>query len=156
MIRVFARKTSATPDDELVYFDEPPLIMPDVNEIHVDCTFTWDKPRAEYLAEQWSAVHPNVKLGGVAYEQETGDFVLGRYIKKGYTITSRGCNNKCWFCHVPEREGKIREIPIENGWNLLDNNLLQCSEVHIRSVFAMLKQFQRQWARPQIIATMSG
>ena len=31
-------------------------------------------------------------------------------------------------------------MPIKNGWNIIDDNLLACSENHIRSVFKMLKE----------------
>ena len=68
------------------------------------------------------------------------------YLKKGYVITSRGCPNRCWFCNVWKREGEaIRELPITDGWNVLDDNLLACSDSHIKSVFAMLA---RQGRRP--------
>jgi hypothetical protein len=61
------------------------------------------------------------------------------YLKHGYVITSRGCNNACWFCKVPTREGGLRELPITAGHNILDDNFLGCSEKHIRAVFEMLK-----------------
>ena len=70
----------------------------------------------------------------------------GLYLKHGYTITSRGCHNNCWFCSVPKREGALRELPINDGWNILDDNLLACSENHIRAVFEMLK---RQKHKPE-------
>ena len=60
--------------------------------------------------------------------------------------TVRGCHNHCWVCFVPKREGTLRELPITDGWTLLDNNILVCSEKHIRAVFDMLK---RQKYRPQ-------
>ena len=60
-------------------------------------------------------------------------------MREGYTVTSRGCPNRCWFCSVWKREGnEVRELPIRDGWNVLDDNLLACSEAHIRAVFAML------------------
>jgi hypothetical protein len=31
-------------------------------------------------------------------------------------------------------------LPITDGWNVFDDNLLRCSEKHIRDVFAMLKR----------------
>jgi len=139
MIRVFPRKTKATPDDDLCFFGEPPL-FPIEDKVHVSCSFTYDKSRAEYLAEQWHRQGYDVELGGPAYDDFGSEFVSGRYMKKGYVITSRGCNNKCWFCYVWKREGRIRELPIVDGWNILDSNLLQCSESHIRNVFAMLKR----------------
>ncbi len=70
-----------------------------------------------------------------------GDFTPGLYLKRGYVITSRGCNNRCWFCSVPAREGyALRELPVTDGWNVLDDNLLACSPAHIDKVFEMLKR----------------
>ncbi len=142
MIRVFPRKTKATPNDGQVFVnrtpDIPALWVECSDEIHISCTFTWDKPKAEDLAERWTKLGYIAKLGGPAFDDPGGDFVPGRYLKPGYVITSRGCNNKCWFCLAGKREGVIRELPITDGWNVQDNNLLQCSEKHIRAVFAML------------------
>lgn len=142
MIRIFPRKTNATPDDGQVYFNDVPgqnLWTEPKGEVHVSCTFTWDMEDAARQAEKWRALgYDDVKLGGPAYDDPGGDFVPGRYLKKGYVITSRGCDNKCWFCLTHKREGNIRELPIADGWNVLDSNLLQCSEKHIRAVFAML------------------
>lgn len=140
--RVFPRLTKATPDDELCFFGTPPLLtLPEIDEVHVSCVFTYDREKAEELAYQWEVVGVPVKIGGPAYDDPAeGDFVPGRYLKKGYVITSRGCNNHCWFCSAWRREGKLRELPITPGWNVLDNNLLQCSEQHIRDVFHMLSQ----------------
>ncbi len=136
MVKVFPRKTNATPED--AHFDGPPLWKLPENDVHVSCTFTYDKPRAEVLADLWSKQGYNVKVGGPAYDDRGGQFVAGRYLKKGYVITSRGCNNDCWFCYTWKREGKIRELKVKTGWNILDSNLLQCSKKHIASVFAML------------------
>ena len=146
--RVFPRKTTASPDDELVFFGPPPLlILPEIDEVHISVTFTYDRSKAEELAEDWKWAGVPVKLGGPAYDDPaTGEFVPGRYLKKGYTITSRGCNNHCWFCVAPRREGGLRELEIKDGWIIADNNLLQCSEGHIRGVFDMLK---RQKKRPR-------
>lgn len=69
-----------------------------------------------------------------------GAFTPGMYLKSGYVITSRGCPNHCWFCSVPTREGNLRELPVTEGNNILDDNLLACSEQHIRTVFSMLKR----------------
>lgn len=137
--RVFPRITNATPIDDLCFFDAPPLWKVQCDEVHISTTFTYDKPRSEWLKKQWDAQGYNVKIGGAAYDDRGGDFVAGRYLKKGYVITSRGCNNNCWFCSVPKREGRIRELPIVEGHDVLDSNLLQCSEKHIRNVFVMLQ-----------------
>jgi hypothetical protein len=140
VIRVFPRKTKATPDDENVRINCAPGLFDEADEIHVSVTFTWDLPIAERLAREWSHVAP-VKIGGPATGEQGGDFTPGMYLKPGYVITSRGCPNRCWFCSVPKREGStIRELPITEGHNILDDNLLACSSHHIESVLAMLRR----------------
>lgn len=136
--RVFPRKTNASPDDALAFFDGPGFFPPEVDEVHVSVTFSYDMPIAERLARAWESVAP-VKIGGPACGDPGGDFVPGMYVKKGYVLTSRGCPNNCWFCDVHRREGGIRELPITKGSNVLDSNLLACSPEHIRAVFKMLK-----------------
>jgi len=136
--RVFPHKTKASPVDKLAFFGPPPMFLPEISEVHVSVTFTWDIKYAEWLAGQWEPVAP-VKMGGPAFNEAGADFVPGKYLKSGYVITSRGCPNKCWFCSVWKREPSLRELPIRNGWNVLDDNLLACSDQHIESVFTMLK-----------------
>lgn len=136
IIRVFPRKTKATPDDDLVRFG-PPDLFDEADEVHVSVTFTWDLPLAEKLARAWGPVAP-VKIGGPATGEKGNEFVPGRYVRNGYVITSRGCDNRCWFCSVWKREGNVRELPITAGNNVLDDNLLACSERHILGVFDML------------------
>lgn len=142
LIRVFPRRTKASPDDELAYFG-PPDLFAHADEVHIDCTFTWDKPRAEQLAEQWQSVAP-VKIGGVAYGDGGSEFVAARYVKRGYIFTSRGCPRKCWFCSVRKRTPVPFTLPIIDGWNILDDNLLAMPEEHVRAVFAMLKRQERR------------
>ena len=137
--RVFPRVTKATPTDPLVFYDAPGLFVPDVDEVHVSVAFSWDMQQAEFLADQWRHVAP-VKIGGPAFNQPGAAFVPGMYVRDGYVITSRGCPNRCWFCSVWQRENGLTELPVTEGWNLLDDNILACSEQHIRSVFAMLKR----------------
>jgi len=136
--RIFPRKTEATPTDALCFFGEPPDEDLDIIAAHVSVTFSYDRGKAEKLAESWSRRYPT-KIGGVAFGDAGADFIPGRYLKPGYTITSRGCPNTCWFCDVWRREGAIRELPVVTGNNILDSNLLACSERHIKRVFEMLK-----------------
>lgn len=148
MIRAFPRKTQSSPTDNKAFFGGPHLWKADHDDrdVKISVTFTYDKPKAEFLAKQWDAAGYHVSVGGPAYGDPGGEFIPGRFIKKGLVITSRGCNNKCWFCTVPQREGRIRELEIKDGYNLLDNNILQCSEKHIRGVFEMLNR-QKQAAK---------
>ncbi len=146
IIRVFPRRTRATPDDSLTFTASPPKILPTASEVHVSCAFSYDLKKAEELAAAWQKTGLPVEVGGPAFDEPGGEFVPGRYLKKGFVITSRGCPNRCWFCSVPKREGfQLRELPIKDGWNVLDDNLLACSDEHIRAVFLMLA---RQPERP--------
>lgn len=144
IIRVFPRKTKATPTDDLTYFG-PPDLFAEADEVHVSVAFTYDRPRGEALAKQWRHVAP-VRVGGPAYglPEHNDAFVPGRYIKHGYTFTSRGCPRSCWFCRVHRvYKRQIHELPIQDGWNILDDNLLACSRPHVEAVFRMLQRVSR-------------
>jgi hypothetical protein len=138
--RVFTVKTKYTPEDEDVFFDAPGLFDQDYDQVHVSCSFSWDRAKAERLANVWRNVCDDVRLGGPAFGDPGGEFTPGLYLKKGYTITSRGCIRKCEYCLVPQREGKIRELKINDGRWVLDSNLLACSRPHVEAVFDMLER----------------
>lgn len=139
LMRVFPRRTKATPDDDLVRIGRPPDLFDEADAVHISVSFTWDKPLAESLAEQWRHVAP-VQVGGVAYGDKSLEFIPGRYIKPGYTVTSRGCPRRCWFCDVWKKWPKPVPLPIYDGWNILDDNLLACPREHVEAVFAMLRR----------------
>lgn len=139
IIRVFPRKTNATPDDPLAIIGRGPNKGDAADRIHVSVTFDWDKEKADQLAQAWSAVAP-VEVGGPAMGSPAGEFTPGQYLKHGYVITSRGCPWKCEACKVPLREGALRLLPIRDGWNVLDNNLLACPREHVEAVFKMLER----------------
>lgn len=129
-----------TPVDPDAYVGLPTLFsMSGYDEVHISVAFTWDIERANRLKREWEPYCGKVLIGGPALGDPGGDFYPGKYLKHGAVITSRGCPNKCGFCFVPKREGKIRELFINDGNNVLDNNLLACSRSHIDKVFAMLK-----------------
>jgi hypothetical protein len=135
--RVFPRRTRATPTDTLAFIGGPSPHPPEVDEVHVSVTFRRDLAEAEKLVRGWSAIAPTT-IGGPATGMAGGEFTPGMYLREGYTITSRGCPNHCWYCDVWRREGKVRELTIKPGWNVLDDNLLACSYGHIEKVFDML------------------
>lgn len=140
IIRVFPRRTKATPDDDMVFIGEPQLFRPEADEVHISCTFTWDIPEAERLYNLWSQYYSDVKIGGPGYRALAGanEFTPGLYLKPGYVITSRGCRYNCKFCLVPIWEGKTRTLKIHDGYNVVDNNILSCPKQHIWDVFKML------------------
>ena len=144
IIRVFPQRTSHTPDDGYVRIGSPDIFdrmeLPPHEEIHISCTFTWDKPRCEQLREEWqTCTRAPVLLGGPAYGNKAEDFVQGLYIKSNIIFTTRGCNNSCPWCCVSGLEGKLRELPIVQGNVIQDNNFLQASRAHKEKVFDMLR-----------------
>lgn len=140
IIRVFPDRNSYTPDDPYAFIGMPPFIIPEHDEIHVCCTFTWDREYCEELAFQWEGrTNKPVKLGGVAFNSPVEGFQQGMYIKKNIIFTTRGCNNNCSFCVVPKNEGKLVELPICQGNIIQDNNFLQASKAHKNKVFDMLR-----------------
>ncbi len=138
MIRVFPRRTKWTPDDELAFIGDPPLFRPSNQPVSISITFTWDIPEGERLWREWSQYYAPVWVGGPALNSIAEEFNPGEFIKKGVTITSRGCPWKCPWCFVPGREGNIRELEIKEGSIIQDNNLLACSKKHQEKVFEML------------------
>jgi len=137
MIRVFPRKTSHTPTDDLAFVGDPPLWMPPDMPVHVSVTFTWDISEGERLAEAWSLYYSDVQIGGPAIDGEGNGFVPGRYVKSGVTFTSRGCPNRCPWCLVDQ---PLTLLPITPGYIIQDNNILATGQEHMGRVFAMLKE----------------
>lgn len=136
-LRIFPRKTSATPTDSNAIVNRSPDLFDEADLIKISVAFTYDIPIAEKLYNEWKHVAP-VEIGGPALNSIGVDFEPGMYLKEGYTITSRGCTNKCWFCSVWKREPEVKELTIKPGWIIQDDNLLACSDQHIKSVFEML------------------
>jgi hypothetical protein len=130
-----------TPTDSDAYIGEPTLFVQKghYDEIHISVTFTWDREKGEVLASLWGE-YGRIKIGGPAYGDCGDSFTPGMYLKKGVTITSRGCPNSCGFCFVPKREGKIRELDVREGHIIQDNNILACSKGHLDKVADMLKK----------------
>lgn len=125
----------------MAFVGDPPLFRPSCRStpVRVSATFTWHKNEAERLAKSWAEYYDDVRIGGPAYGDPGGEFTPGLFLKEGCTITSRGCPKACGWCAVPRREGQIRELSIKPGWIVQDNNLLACSERHVRAVFEMLR-----------------
>ena len=146
ILRVFPKKTSYTPIDKLTYYPngifQAPMfeLFPEFGEIHISCSFTWDKAFCRKLQEEWQVFTDKpVKLGGPAFGSVAEDFTPGLYLKPNIIFTSRGCNNNCPWCIVPRIEGKLKDLPIVPGNIIQDNNFLQTSRRHKEKVFEMLR-----------------
>lgn len=140
VIRVFPRRTTWTPRDELAFVGDPPLFRPENMPVKVSVTFTWDIAEGERLQKAWSDYYSDTQIGGPAFGDQGNEFIPGMFIKPGVVFTSRGCIRHCPWCVVPRREGKTRELDIKQGWIIQDNNFLSCSRGHIERVFAMLRK----------------
>ena len=141
--RVFPSKTNMSPTDPLAFFGLPTIeaLAMEIDEVHISVTFTWDLEKADELFEAWQILGVPVYVGGPAFDDRMGDFTPGTYVKPGVVFTSRGCNKECWFCSVPKcSHGVIRELPIYDGYNIADDNILGTSEAHFRSVIEMLRR----------------
>jgi hypothetical protein len=140
IIRVFPRKTKWTPNDDYVFFGEPPLYaLPDV-QVMISVTFSWDIAEGERLFRAWRKRTKWVGVGGPAHASLNNAFTPGRFIKPGVTFTSRGCPKRCPWCLVHRREGKLRELTDIAAGNIVqDNNLLACSREHFERVCEMLR-----------------
>lgn len=147
--RVFPTKTSMSPTDPLAFFGPPTLeaIAAEPDAVHISVTFTWDLEKADELFYQWEMLGVPVEVGGPAFGDRMSErFTPGLYLREGMTITSRGCPKDCWFCDVGKcANGRVIELPVRDGWNILDDNILATSDVHFRAVIDMLK---RQKQRP--------
>jgi hypothetical protein len=144
VIRVFPRRTTLTPIDDMAFVGDPGLFRPDADEVRVSCTFTWDLAEARRLAAAWGQYYPVVRLGGPAFDSKPNGFEPGMYVREGVTFTSRGCNNNCPWCLVPKREGRLTQYEqIPEGHIINDNNFLQCDRLHRLRVYEMLDKQRR-------------
>ena len=135
--RVFPIKTSMSPADPDAYFGLPNLFIPKYDEIHISVVFTWMIAKAKWLKKQWEYIAP-VKIGGPAIDGESENpMKSGMYLKKGITITSRGCPNSCIFCLVKKELIELDEFP--EGNIIQDNNFLACTNHHRKKVYSMLR-----------------
>ena len=142
ILRVFPRRTSYTPDDPYAIVGTPwGDDWPEADEVHISCTFSWDKDRAEALREIYASRYLfDVMVGGPAYGHESGEFTPGLYVREGVTFTTRGCPNSCPWCIV---RAPFEEIEIKPGHIVQDNNILAASRLHFRRVCEMLNAQKR-------------
>ena len=75
-------------------FFGPPDLFAQADEVHIDVTFTYDKNKAESLAEDWKHVAP-VHVEMESLLRQSGAKVSFRACtrKRGYTFTSCGLSS---------------------------------------------------------------
>jgi hypothetical protein len=70
IVRVFPRRTKATPTDALTVIGEPDLFT-EADRVHISVAFTWDIPEAERLYDVWKKIAPT-EIGGPATGAQGG------------------------------------------------------------------------------------
>lgn len=120
-----------------------PLFIRDFGKIYISCVFSWNKERCK----KWEGI---ADIGGSGYSLDTElppeIEVMKPKINLGFV--TRGCIRKCFFCVVPRKEGKIRQVAdIYDIWDgkakgvtLLDNNILALPKVF----FETCKQIKKE------------
>ena len=80
IVRVFPRRTNATPDNAYAFIGEPDFsrLPAGITEVHISVTYSWDLPRAEVLAALWDKIAP-VKIGGPALDTRGESFITPRF-----------------------------------------------------------------------------
>ena len=114
LVRVFPRRTKATPNDAPAYFG-PPDRFAKADEVHVDCTFTYDKPTAERLAEQWRFVAPTM-VGRVAYGIPAPNSFRGATSNLGTGSPSRGGRGGADFLPVCRISLQLDDYLVFSTW----------------------------------------
>ena len=66
ILRVFPHRNNYTPNDDMVRIGFPDMLpLPDHDEVHISCTFTWDKELCEQMKLSWEMkTDKPVLLGG--------------------------------------------------------------------------------------------
>ena len=115
-------------------------VISDVEQIgkadktYISILFTKSRP----LAEQYADL-PNVLIGGTGWNinSKLPPEIEAVRPKLNFGFTTRGCNRRCPFCFVPEKEGNLHVVgDLYDLWNgidgadivLMDNNILQAPD----------------------------
>lgn len=86
--RVFPRRTSATPHDELAFVGAitmetiAAIARAEPSEIHISATFTWDLPDVDELYESYSVFGVPVEVGGPPSAIGWATLCRGMYIRR--------------------------------------------------------------------------
>lgn len=109
------------------------------DKVYISCIFSKNRTKALGIAKMFNCP---VKIGGSGVQiqtqlpEEIEHIIMPDYslygIRYSMGFTSRGCNRKCPWCIVPEKEGKIKNhapidefyVPCWRKLRLLDNNFL--------------------------------
>src|SRR5665648_585676 len=149
--RVFPRRTRATPNDDLVFTNCPPMFALEIDEVHISVAFTYDMKHAEWLEMQWRALGVPVKMGGPAdYEPLVN---AGRLLQDaGFKMSS---HIMCCYVLIGYRgdtfeKAEKRLIDTIKAGFVPYAMLFKDRAGNIDTEWA---KFQREWCRPIIVMT---
>jgi hypothetical protein len=114
-----------------------PTLLDPPDKVYASCVFKWNQHLAQEMIATWGSM---ITVGGSGYDEtvKLPDYVESMppdYDLYGNShaigFISRGCPNKCPWCIVPRKEGKLRRVStaaeIAAGHDeviFLDNNFL--------------------------------
>lgn len=111
-----------------------PHVIPVENydKVYCSCIFTGTRRFVigEGIIFGGTGIDLTTKIPGLADECEP-DYSLYPDCDRSYGFISRGCNRNCYFCGVPEKEGRVRVVDTIDRIirhpkvEFLDNNFLQ-------------------------------
>jgi hypothetical protein len=130
--------------------DEVGFDIEDPDKVYISCIFKENAEQMRGIASFFSGAEVDLGGSGISLTKTLPDFVelaIPDYnlypstYSQGYT--SRGCSNRCGFCIVPEKEGRIREVQLPECFHddrfdtcmIQDNNLFATSNTWQNLVF---------------------
>ncbi len=120
-----------------------PLLAKQYDKIYVSCVFDYNR----HYCKKWEGI---AEIGGSGYSLKICLPPEIEEIKPKINLgfMTRGCIRNCYFCIVPEKEGKIRAVAdVYDLWDgigkeiiLLDNNILALP----KHFFKITKQLKKE------------
>jgi len=125
--------------------DESARILPFIDgydKIYVSCVFDYNK----HFCKKWEGI-ANIGGSGYSLKKCLPDKIEQIKPKMNFGFTTRGCIRNCYFCIVPEKEGKIHVVgDIYDLWDgksktiiIMDNNILAAPK-HFFKIAEQLKK----------------
>lgn len=143
--RVFPRRTSATPHDELAFVGAitmetiAAIARAEPSEIHISATFTWDLPDVDELYESYSVFGVPVEVGGPPSAI-------------GWATLCRGCTSGRALCS--RRGDATKTAGFAASRNAVTEKLESCRS-WTDGTYSMITCWQPLWSTSAACATCS-
>ena len=138
--------------------------IPNPDKVYISCIFKKNAGQAKGIAKYYPDAEIDIGGSGVDLKKTLPPEI--ELIKPDYDLypstysqdyTTRGCSNKCGFCIVPEKEGKIRiaKHPSEfadsrfDTMMIMDNNLFAAPNDWQKQVFDWFENTGTKMLSPQ-------